>query len=261
MRKLFGIMLTLTITMSFGCAGPGRNTTAGNVATGATINALAGVPGAGLVGAAAMMVEAMTNPSSSNRGTVSPELEKMVEEAPRCTLVCKYSKERVCQVEELEVIWKSRKKKDGSFATVENAPKRALEYTEALTRAAKKYWAGILGDTPEMQAANLKARAEGKTVVAEYGGPNGASIVYVSVDNSPVEVMTGEEWTARKSSGDPTKSGNLKEASRTPTDKSDHSKESVKLSENDSTAPKQPVTTSAGHPVGQKEAQPSNAKN
>ncbi len=211
MKKVLGIMMALIISCSVGCAGPGSNTVSGNVATGATINALAGVPGAGLVAATAMAVEALMKPRS-NKGGVSPELVKLVEEAPSINLICKNAKELVCKDEELEVVWKSRKKKDGSVVTVENAPKRSLEYTESLGRAARKYWAGILGDSPEMQAKNLKARAEGKTVVAEYHGPNNADIVYESINNGPVYVMTGEEWAARNAGGSSEKSGDSKES-------------------------------------------------
>jgi hypothetical protein len=218
MKKVLGIMMAFTISCSVGCAGPGSNTVPGNVATGATINALAGVPGAGLVAAAAIAVEALTKPRS-NKGGVSPELVKLVEEAPSFNLACKNSKELVCKDEELEVVWRSRKRKDGSLVTVESAPKRSLEYTESLGRAARKYWAGILGDTPEMQAKNLKAREEGTTVVAEYHGPNNANIVYESVNNGPVYVMTGEEWAARNAAGAAEKSVDLKDPTSVPADK------------------------------------------
>lgn len=202
MKKFLGLMLTLTIASSVGCAGPGSNTVAGNVATGATINAVAGVPGAGLVGAAAMAVEALSKPSSPKGGKASPALAKMVQESPTCNLFCKQWKERVCKEEELEVFWRSRKKEDGSFVTVENAPKRSMEYTEAFRRATFKYMSGILGDTPEMQTRNLKAREEGRSVVAEYYRPNNANLVFVSTNKDEVaDAMLAEEWAAKNAGG------------------------------------------------------------
>lgn len=242
MKKTCGIYLVVAAALMLGCAGPGSNTVAGNVATGATINALAGVPGAGLVGAAAMAVEALVKPRS-NKGRVSPELVKLVEEAPGIELVCK-NKKAVCKDEEWEVVWRSRKKKDGSLVTVENAPKRSLEYTESLKRAARKYWAGILGDTPEMHAKNLEARKEGKTVVAEYRGPNNVSVVFLSVNNGPVDIMTGEEWAARKAAAVPAKPEVAKEPANVSTDNPADKKESDSDSSAQPMAPKDPVSAS-----------------
>lgn len=243
MKKPCGTFLVVTAVLLLGCAGPGSNTVAGNVATGATINALAGVPGAGLVTAAAMAVEALVKPRS-NKGRVSPELVKLVEESPGIELVCKNKKELVCRDEELEVVWRTRKKKDGRLVTAENAPKRSLEYTESLARAARKYWAGILGDTPEMQAKNLKAREEGQTVVAEYRGPNNVSIVYVSVNNGPVDVMTGEEWAAQKAADAPAKTEVTKDPDSATPDKPADKKESDRDSSAHPISPKDPASAS-----------------
>jgi len=218
-KKLCGIFLVITVTCSFGCAGPGSNTVAGNVATGAAINALAGVPGAGIVGLAAMVVDAATKPSAPKGGKASPELRKMIMESPTCNIFCKHWKERPCKPEELEVFWVTRKEEGGRVVSKETAPRRSMEYTEAFRRATYKYMAGILGDTPEMQAKNQKAREEGRLVVAAYSGPNNTNLVFVSRNKDEVaDAMLAEEWAARKDAGDSERIGVAQEPVNAPTD-------------------------------------------
>lgn len=238
--------MVVTAALMLGCAGPGSNTVAGNVATGATINALAGVPGAGLVGAVAMIVDAATKPGPRKAAKVkiSPELLQMFEESPTCNTFCKHWKERRCADAELEVFWRSRKKKDGSLITVDNAPKRSMEYTEAAMKAANKYLAGIFGDTPEEHTKNLKAKAEGKMFVAVYHSPNNANIIYVSKNNGPADIMTAEEWAARKAAAVPAKPEVAKEPANVSNDNPADKKESDSDSSAQPMAPKDPVSAS-----------------
>lgn len=66
--KLFRIILILAAISVAGCAG--RNSTTGNVSTALMLDSLAGVPGVGLIGAAASMVDlGATILSSSSSGT------------------------------------------------------------------------------------------------------------------------------------------------------------------------------------------------
>jgi len=244
MKKFLGLMLTLTIAFSVGCAGPGSNTVAGNVATGATINALAGVPGAGLVGLAAMTVDAISNSRRPEIKKWSPEFSKHVLQSPLFSFRCKDLNAPVCKDEDIEVSWRPRKKDDGSLITSENAPKRSMEYTEAYVKSADHYLHGIFGDTPEMQQRNLKAWEEGKTVVAEYHRPNNANLVYVSTGREPAEIMLTEEWAVRKAGVAAVKPEDAKEPVNVTTDKTADKKESASDSSAQSVAPKEPVSTS-----------------
>jgi hypothetical protein len=207
MKQFLGLTLTIIIACSVGCAGTGSNTVAGNVATGATINALAGVPGAGIVGLTAMAVDVITTSGRPQVGKLSPALLQQWQQAPLLFIGPDKS------------TWKPRKLEDGRLITEENAPKRSMEYKEAVQRAISKYVDGQFGDTPEMQQKNLKAWEERKTVVAEYSGPNNANIVFVSTDREPAEVMFSEEWAARNAAGAAEKPGVLKEPASVLADK------------------------------------------
>lgn len=242
MRKLFGIMMTLTIASSVGCAGPGRNTVAGNVATGASINALAGVPGAGLVGLAAMATDIISQSGKPKTGQFSPALRQHLNQSPGLILTTG------------KPHWMPRKETDGHVITADNAPKRSMEYKEAFVRAADKYVRGQFGDTPEMQQENLKAWEERKTVVAEYSGPNNANLVFVSTDREPAEVMFSEEWTARKAGGAAEKSRNTKEPVIISSDQPADKKESASVPAAESVAPQEPVSTATDNSGAQKES-------
>lgn len=204
-------MLAITIACSGGCAGPGSNTVAGNVATGATINALAGVPGAGIVGIVAMAADVISQSGQPKINKWSPEFTRHILQSPLCSFRCKDRDARTCKDDEFELFWYPRKKADGSLITTQNAPKRSMEYMETYVRSAKQYLRGVFGDTPEMQAKNLKAWEEGKTVVAEYHGPNNANLVYVSVNREPAEIMLAEEWATKKNCDITVGSESLKE--------------------------------------------------
>lgn len=188
MEKKFCAMIILAaISCLFGCAG--HNTAAGNVATGAAINAAAGVPGAGVVGLVAMAADIISQSGHPEVGKMSPELTKHLSQAPACSAF------RIDGKVVTRCI--SRKKEDGSLITKDNAPKRSVEYAEAYILVVGQFCDGIFGDTPEMQATNLAAWKEGKTVVAEFHGPNNANLVFVSIGREPAEVMLSEEWVAR----------------------------------------------------------------
>lgn len=242
MKKLFGIMLAIAIACSVGCAGPGSNTVAGNVATGATINSLAGVPGAGIVGLAAMAVDVISTSGRPQVGKLSPALLQQWQQAPLLFIGPDKS------------TWKPRKLEDGRLITEENAPKRSMEYKEAVQRAISKYVDGQFGDTAEMQQINLKAWEERKTVVAEYSGPNNANIVFVSTGREPAEVMFSEEWTARKAGGAAEKSRNTKEPVSISSDQPADKKQSASISVVESVTPKEPVDTVMDNPGAQKES-------
>jgi len=186
-KKIYAMLVLAAISCCFGCAG--QNTAAGNVATGAAINAAAGVPGAGVVGLVAMAADIISHSGQPEVGKSSPEIVKHLNQSPACNLLYKNG--------ELKAFWVSRKQEDGSLITTTNAPKRSMEYAEAWSRSLRLYLGGIFGDTPEMQATNLAAWKEGKTVVAEFHGPNNANLVFVSIGREPAEVMLSEEWVAR----------------------------------------------------------------
>lgn len=199
-KKINATIILAAIACLFGCAG--QNTAAGNVATGATINAVAGVPGAGIVGLVATAADIISQSGHPEVGKMSPEFSKHFLQAPACISYRKDGKN--------VMHWKSRKKEDGSLITKDNAPKRSMEYAETFILSAGQFCDGIFGDTPEMQAKNLAAWKEGKTVVAEFHGPNNANIAFVSVNREPAEVMLSEEWAARNA-GVTADSGDTKE--------------------------------------------------
>lgn len=198
-KKIYSMLVLAAISCSFGCAG--QNTAAGNVATGAAINAAAGVPGAGVVGLIAMAADIISQSGHPEVGKMSPELTKHLSQAPACSAF------RIDGKVVTRCI--SRKKEDGSLITKDNAPKRSVEYAEAYILVVGQFCDGIFGDTPEMQAKNLAAWKEGKTVVAEYHGPNNANLVFVSIGREPAEVMLSEEWAARNA-GIPANNGDRK---------------------------------------------------
>jgi len=212
-KKLCGIFLVVTAACAFGCAGPGSNTVAGNVATGATINALGGVPGAGIVGLAASAIEIFSGFGHPTIGKASPKIIKYLNESPTCNLIDENGK--------LKGGWASRKLKDGRVITKENASQRAMDYSEAYMIAVSQFVDKQFGDTEEMRQRNLKAWEEGTIVIAEYHGPKDTDIVIVSTNREPAEAMLAEEWAARKTAGDSDKNGGAQEPVNTPVDQKD----------------------------------------
>lgn len=179
--KSLVLMLSIISLCIGGCAG--QNTAAGNVATGATINAVAGVPGAGIVTLVATAAEIFSKIGQPKIGKTSPDIRHHLMKTPG------YVKDASGKV-----IWVPRKQADGTVITADNAPQRSMECTETYVRAVSSYLQGIFGDTTEMQRANLAAWKDGKTVIAEYHGPNNSDIVIVSTNREPATVMLSEEW-------------------------------------------------------------------
>jgi hypothetical protein len=189
MKQKNARMIMILITLSIFCGCAGHNTVAGNVATGAAINAAAGVPGAGAVSLAAMAVDLFMQSGRPKVGKASPGLKEHLRQSPAFNIIERNG--------EIKSGWVSRKKEDGSLITKENAPKKSMEYMEAYMRSLGQYVSGNFGDTPEMQKKNLQAWEEGKMVVAEYHWPSNANLVFVSVGREPAEVMLIEEWAVR----------------------------------------------------------------
>jgi len=188
--------LTLLIAISLivsGCAN--TSNMAGNVATGAGIDAMAGVPYAGVIGLAATAVEIISKIGKPKVGEPSAKLKEIIMNSPWPIL--DESKTKV-------VGWKTDSRFDPVQKkvvnmTVENSPPTNLGYKAAYMIAMNRYVKGDFGDGGEDAVKkNLDAWRDGKLVEAEYAGPNGAKVVIVSDKNEPGEVMTYEEWMTRK---------------------------------------------------------------
>ena len=170
-----------------GCASdPGS--TARNVSTGATINAVAGTPGAGIVGLAAMAVELFSGIGRPEVKQVSQELSDLIATSPN------YRNENG------KTQWLPRKGKDGKIYTIENSTERSRRHFALFASAIERFGNCDFGDTPETKEKNLLAWKNEKQVVAEYAEGD-AKIVIVSEGGEPGEAMTGEEWTARLQAG------------------------------------------------------------
>lgn len=172
-----------------GCSGP--NTVARNVETASTINSLAGVPGAGIVGLVASAIDIFSKVGKPTTAPASPGIVKHLRSSP--ALVKLPNKEG-------KVIpkWITRKEADGQVVSADTAPKISMEYTEAYVDAVGRFHAGDFGDGGELKIReNLKAWEKGELVVAEYDNPTGAKIIIVSNHNSPGEPMLPEEWAEK----------------------------------------------------------------
>lgn len=187
MKLLVPILLCACLSF-LGCAN--HNTAAGNVATGAAINSVAGVPGAGVISLLATAVELISQYGRPSVGSASPQLSHHIKQSPGFVLK-----------EDGTPHWIPRKEKGGHTITADNAPQRSKDYAVDYIIAVQKFCDAQFGDTPEMQQKNLKAWKDGKAVVAEYHGSHKTDLVIVSVNREPAEAMTAEEWVARNTGG------------------------------------------------------------
>lgn len=184
--SLTGILMTVALV---GCTGP--NKVARNVETAASINSLAGVPGAGLIGLAASAVDIFSKVGKPTTAPASQGLRKHFQSSPG--LVKLPDKEG-----KLVAKWVPRKVSDGRMVSAETAPQISMQYTEAYTDAIRRFLGGDLGDGGESKIReNIIAWEKGGLVVAEYDNPNGAKIIIVSNHNSPGEPMLPEEWSEK----------------------------------------------------------------
>lgn len=175
-----------------GCSGP--NTVARNVETAASINSLAGVPYAGVVGLAASAVDIFSKVGKPKVAPASPGIRNHIQNSP--AMIKLPNKEG-----KVVTTWRPRKGKDGQMISAETAPKISMEYTEAFMDAVGRFVAGDFGDGDELKKSeNLKAWEKGELVVAEYDNPNGAKIIIVSNENRPGEPMLPEEWAEKSKS-------------------------------------------------------------
>ncbi len=171
-----------------GCAS-GPTSTARNVETGAFINSVAGTPGAGVVGLAAMAVDIVSRTGKPEVGSSSPELKRHLFSSPR--YIAKDGKEE----------WAPRKGQGGVIHTVDNTPQESRDYAALYTHATSMFKNGEFGDTETERHKNLLAWENRQTVVAEYTGRGNAKIVIISEARKPGEAMTGDEWAARLQAG------------------------------------------------------------
>lgn len=184
---LTGILMTVTLA---GCTGP--NTVARNVETAASINSLAGVPGAGWVGLAASVADIFSRVGKPKVSGTSERLSALVSKTP-------------------SIFWAS----NGSYKWGEYAiwrendevkkikrdqiPQEKLNYKAAWAKAVGLIPQGIFSeDNRELQARSLEAWGKGEIVAVEYLGLNGAKIVAVSKNNEPFELMLPEEWAEKE---------------------------------------------------------------
>lgn len=180
-----GVMLVVLA----GCTGP--NTVARNVETAATINSLAGVPGAGLVGLVASAADIFSKIGKPKIGKTSDRLAALIAKTPGIIL------DSNGQVKWVEyAIW--RENGETKRIKVDQIPQEKLNYKAAWAKAVGLIPEGIFSqDNQEVQQRNLDAWEKGELVVAEYPGLNGAKIVAISVNNGPFELMLPEEWAEK----------------------------------------------------------------
>lgn len=186
-------LLIVILLLESGCANTSK--VAGNVATGAGIDAMAGVPYAGAIGLAATAVEVFSKIGKPEIGKKSPRIEEIIRNSPRPVL----DETRRKVVSWKTEVYVDKTSKQVVKKTLENSPPENLGYKAAYAMAIYRYVNGDFGDGEgDAVKRNLEAWRDEKLVVAEYTGPNGAKVVIVSDKNEPGEVMTGEEWVARK---------------------------------------------------------------
>lgn len=178
----------LTVTLA-GCSGP--NSTARNIETATSINSLAGVPGAGLVGLTASAIDIYSKAGNPGMDKPSEGIGYHMRQAPGLVKLPDKDGRVVSK-------WITRNEPEGRIVSSETAPKISMAYTEAYHDAIKRYLAGDFGDGGEDKVRdNLQAWAKGELVVAEYNNPNGAKIIIVSNHNNPGKAMLPEEWAEK----------------------------------------------------------------
>ncbi len=171
-----------------GCSGP--NTVARNVETAATINSLAGVPFSGVVGLTASAIDFFSKVGKPKVGKASPGVMKYLDTAPNSQQIIKSDGSR-------EFKWLARRK-DGKMITEQTASHQSLDHHVAFYLGSERFQQGDFGDGgAEIQRQNLEAWKRGELVVAEYDGPNGAKVIFVSNNNEPADVMLPEEWAEK----------------------------------------------------------------
>lgn len=179
-----GLMVVLA-----GCTGP--NTVARNVETAATINNLAGVPGAGWVGLAASAVDVISRVGKPKVGKTSDRLTALVAKTPSIF----WDMNGQYRWGEYAV-W--REDGETKRIKIDQIPQEKLNYKAAWAQAVGLIPQGIFSkDNPEVQKRNLDAWEKGELVVAEYIGLNGVKIVAISKNNEPFELMLPEEWAEK----------------------------------------------------------------
>lgn len=182
----------LTVTLA-GCSGP--NSTARNIETAATINSLAGVPGAGLVGLAASAADVITKSGNPKVGKTSERLSALVAKTPA---IFWDSNGHYKWAE--SYVW--RENGETKRIKTDQIPQEMLNYKAGWAKAIGLIPQGIFyEDNPVLQSKNLDALEKGDLVVAEYAGLNGAKIIAVSKNNEPFELMLPEEWSAKNKAG------------------------------------------------------------
>lgn len=190
--KWFFFLTMLAFLMS-GCANTSK--TAGNIATGAGIDAMAGVPYAGAIGLAATAVEIFSKIGKPKIGNRTSKITEIVRSTPRPILDETNSKVITWKPE----VYFDKVKNHVVKITLENATQTNLDYKVAYAIATKRFVLGDFGNGGQDTAKkNMDAWKDGKLVEVEYTGPNGVKVVIVSDKNDPGEVMTYEEWMARK---------------------------------------------------------------
>lgn len=184
-RILLPGLMMLTITA---CTGP--NTVARNMETAASLNALAGVPGAGFIGLAASAVDLFSGFGKPKVGKTSERLMEIVSRTPGVL------KDSNGQYKWLEyAVW--RENGETKRVKLDQIPQEKLNYKLAWAKAVGFVPAGVFSqENQDLQARNLDAWEKGETVVAEYVGLNGAKVIAVSKNKEPFEIMLPEEWTA-----------------------------------------------------------------
>lgn len=179
-----GLMVVLA-----GCTGP--NTVARNVETAATINNLAGAPGAGWVGLAASAVDVISRVGKPKVGKTSDRLTALVAKTPSIF----WDMNGQYRWGEYAV-W--REDGETKRIKIDQIPQEKLNYKAAWAQAVGLIPQGIFSkDNPEVQKRNLDAWEKGELVVAEYIGLNGVKIVAISKNNEPFELMLPEEWAEK----------------------------------------------------------------
>lgn len=193
MKCKFVLAGVVTVAIATGCAGP--NTTARNIETAASINSLAGVPGAGWVGLAASAADIILKSGKPKFGTTSKQLSTYIDKTPGIVW------EMNGQYRWGEyAIWRE----NGETVRVrrDQIPQEKLDYKAAWAKAVGLVQQGIFSeDNIELQKTNLDAWEKGEVVAAEYYGLNGKKVIAVSKNREAFEIMLPEEWTIISKAG------------------------------------------------------------
>lgn len=184
-RILLPGFMMLTITA---CSGP--NTVARNVETAASLNALAGVPGAGLIGLAASAVDLFSGFGKPKLGKTSEKLSACVSKTPSIF----WGENGQYKWGEYAV-W--RENGETKRVKIDQIPQENLNLKAAWAKAVGLIPQGVFAEgNQDLQARNLDAWKKGETVVVEYAGLNGATVVAVSKNKEPFEIMLPGELAA-----------------------------------------------------------------